>query len=231
MPTTSSPTSVRLSSESKPGPLVAWLSVAALFVASAFIGASSGQTDPNILYKYSFAVVSLVAYTFLLGLTLGLAIWLGRPLAVLGLRRFSWGWFWAAVGVIVAAAVLGALLEPILHAGEEQGLEPKAWDPDRAPAFVVNLTVAATIVPLAEELFFRGLGVSALLPLGGVAAVGITAFAFGLGHGILVALPVLVVFGAGLGWVRLRSGSVWPGVLAHGFYNGALLAYVYFDLT
>src|SRR5919108_2199110 len=231
MQTTSSPTSARLSSGSSSGPLVAWLSIAALFVGAAFVGASSEQTDPNILYKYTFALGSLAAYAVLVGITLGIAVWLGRPLDTLGMRRFSWAWFWAAVGVIVAVALLGAILEPILHAGEEQGLEPKAWDPDRAPAFVVNWAVAATLVPFAEELFFRGLGVCALLPIGGVAAVGITALAFGLGHGILVALPVLVVFGAGLGWVRLRSGSVWPGVLAHSLYNGALLTYVYVHLT
>jgi membrane protease YdiL (CAAX protease family) len=73
--------------------------------------------------------------------------------------------------------------------------------------------------------------VRALLPFGGLAAIGVTSLAFGLGHGLLVALPVLVVFGAGLGWVRIRSGSVWPGMLAHGLYNGAILLYVYLDLT
>ena len=92
-------------------------------------------------------------------------------------------------------------------------------------------SVAATLVPFAEELFFRGLGVRALLPLGSAAALAVTALAFGLGHGLFSALPVLVPFALALGWVRLRSDSVWPGVLAHGFYNGAALLYLYFDLT
>jgi membrane protease YdiL (CAAX protease family) len=34
-----------------------------------------------------------------------------------------------------------------------------------------------------------------------------------------------------LGWVRLRADSVWPGVLAHGFYNGSALLVVYFQLS
>jgi uncharacterized protein len=43
---------------------------------------------------------------------------------------------------------------------------------------------------------------------------------FGLVHGILGALPPLVLFGIGLAWVRLRSASLWPGVIGHVAYNG-----------
>jgi membrane protease YdiL (CAAX protease family) len=42
---------------------------------------------------------------------------------------------------------------------------------------------------------------------------------FGLAHGILVALPVLGFFGLALAWLRLRTGSVWPCVIAHAAYN------------
>lgn len=231
MQTTSSPTSPRLSTGSDSRALAAWVAVAAAFVALAFVGTSSGQTDPNILYKYSFAIGSTVAYAVLVGITFLIARWLGRPLAAVGLSSFAWRWVWIAIGLIVLVLLLGGLLEPVLHASEKQGLEPDVWRPGRAGAFAVNALVASTVVPFAEELFFRGLGVRALLPLGGVAAIALTALVFGLGHGILVALPVLVVFGAALAWVRLRSASVWPGILAHGFYNGSALLYLYFHLT
>jgi membrane protease YdiL (CAAX protease family) len=205
--------------------------VAALFAGLNFLAAGAGETDRNVLYKYSFVGSSLVGSAILVGVTLLIARWMGRPVAAIGLKGFEWRWLGAAAGVILAVAVLGVLLEPVLHAGEEQGFEPTAWDPDRVGAFALNAVLVATLAPFAEELFFRGLGVRALLPFGGLAAIGVSALAFGLGHGLLVALPVLVVFGAGLGWVRLRSGSVWPGMLAHGFYNGAILLYVYLDLT
>ena len=231
MQTTSSETSARLSTGSEQGALVAWLCVAALFAGLNFLAAGAGETDRNVLYKYSFAGSSLVGFAILVGVTLLIARWMERPVAAIGLKGFAWRWLGAAAGVILAVAILGVLLEPVLHAGEEQGFEPTAWDPDRAGAFALNAVLVATLAPFAEELFFRGLGVRALLPFGGLAAIGVSALAFGLGHGLLVALPVLVVFGVGLGWVRLRSGSVWPGVLAHGLYNGAILLYVYLDLT
>ncbi|HEY3068979.1 MAG TPA: type II CAAX endopeptidase family protein [Gaiellaceae bacterium] len=231
MQTTSSEISPRRSIASSQRALVAWSAVAIAFVALAFVGSSSGQIDPDILYKYSFAATSIVAYAILVGVTLFIARWLGRPLGAVGLVSFRWRWVWIAIGLIVLVLILAAALEPALHAGEKQGLEPDVWRPGRAGAFAVNALVASTVVPFAEELFFRGLGVRALLPLGGLAAVTVTALAFGLGHGIFVALPVLLPFGLALAWVRLRSGSVWPGMLAHGFYNGSALLYLYFHLT
>jgi membrane protease YdiL (CAAX protease family) len=86
-------------------------------------------------------------------------------------------------------------------------------------------------VPFTEELFFRGLGVRALSFVGGIAAVVVTGVVFGLSHGILGALPPLILFGVALGWVRLRSDSVWPGVIAHGFYNATGILIVYLQLA
>jgi membrane protease YdiL (CAAX protease family) len=221
----------RPSTGSSQAALAAWAALATLLIALGFVGASSGQTDRDVLYEYSFAVGSIVIYTILVGATLAIARWFGRPLSGLGLKRFKWKWVWTALGLILLTLFLAQALEPVLHAGEEQGFEPEDWRPDRAGAFALNASVAATVVPFAEELFFRGLGVRVLLPFGGLMAVVVTALAFGLGHGLLVALPVLVPFGLALGWVRWRADSVWPGVLAHGFYNGAALLYLYFHLT
>jgi membrane protease YdiL (CAAX protease family) len=231
MQPTSSEISSRPSSASSRYALVAWLFVAGIFVALAFAGTASSEVDPNVLYKYSFGVGSTVLYAIFVGVTLLIARWLGRPTEATGLTRFSWRWTGIAVGLIILVLFFGAALEPLLHAGEKQGLEPDVWRPDRAGAFAFNALVAATVVPFAEELFFRGLGVRAMLPVGGLAAVAITALAFGLGHGILAALPVLIPFGLILAWARLRSDSVWPGMVAHGLYNGSALLYVYFHLT
>src|SRR5919204_118108 len=101
MQTTSSETSARLSTGSSRNALVAWLCVAVAFVALGFVGASSGQTDPNVLYKYSFAVGSTVIYAVFVAITLVIANLIGSPTATAGLNRFSWRWVWIAVGLIV----------------------------------------------------------------------------------------------------------------------------------
>jgi membrane protease YdiL (CAAX protease family) len=231
MPTTSSETFARPSNASSRNALVAWLAIATLLVALGFLGTSTGQTDPDVLYEYSFAAGSTLIYAILVAVTFAVGhSFPGAPEA-LGLQRFKWSWVWRAIGLIVLVLALGVALEPLLHASEKQGFAPDAWRPDRAGAFAVNAVVASTVVPFAEELFFRGLGVRVLVPFGGFAAVGVTALAFGLGHGLLVALPVLVPFGLALGWVRWRSDSVWPGVIAHGSYNGIALLVLYLTLV
>jgi CAAX protease family protein len=215
----------------KQGAAIAWAAIAASLVVLGFLGAATGESDPDILYDYAFATGSVVIYGILVGITFAVAARLGNPFEAAGLKRFKWRWVGIAIGLIILVLIVGQLLEPLLHAGEKQGLEPDEWRPERARAFWLNAIVASTVVPFAEELFFRGVGVRVWLPLGGVTAVVITALAFGLAHGILAALPILVPFALVLGWVRWRSDSVWPGVIAHGFYNGSALLALYVTLT
>jgi membrane protease YdiL (CAAX protease family) len=231
MSTTSSATSRRPSSARNVSALAAWGVLTAVLIALAFAGRASGETDRDILYKWELALGTLVVYGVLVALTFAIGRAYEDALGALGLRRFDWRWVWIALGLIVIALVIGAALEPWLHGGREQGFSPERWRPGRATAFLVNGIVASTFVPFAEELFFRGLGVRVLSFLGGSVAIVLTALAFGLGHGILAALPPLVFFGLALGWVRLRSESVWPGILAHGAYNGVAILIVYFQLT
>ena len=133
--------------------------------------------------------------------------------------------------MILGVLIVSVLLEPLLHGGREQGLSPDEWQPEHARAFLLNGIIVSTVVPFTEELFFRGLGVRALQFLGGMSAVVMTGLVFGFSHGILAALPPLVLFGIVLGWVRLRSDSVWPGMFAHGFYNGVGILIVYLQLA
>jgi membrane protease YdiL (CAAX protease family) len=233
MLTISSPTSSKRSNGHSRTGLSAWLTIAAILIGLGFAGqaVSDGTGGSDLFYDYGLAVSSLVIYGILVGLTIWTATAYGNPFQALGLTVFSIKWAGVAVGLILLVLGLSFLLEPLLHAGEEQGYAPDVWRPERARAFFVNGVVAATMVPFAEELFFRGLGVRALAFFGSTAAIVGTALAFGLGHGILVALPVLVSFGVALAWVRLRSDSVWPGIVAHGLFNALAVVAVYADLT
>lgn len=80
---------------------------------------------------------------------------------------------------------------------------------------------------MIEELTFRGLGYSLLRPLGALTAILWVGIAFGLAHGLLEGLPILIVFGSGLAWLRERSDSVYPGMAVHATFNAiALIAAV-----
>ena len=113
------------------------------------------------------------------------------------------------------------------NATDEQGLVPDGWDSSRAGAFVAFFLVVTFLAPAVEELTYRGLGISLLLPWGSLPAIGVTGVLFGAAHGLLVALPVLTIFGIVVGWLRVRTDSVYPGMALHAAFNGiALIAAV-----
>lgn len=211
----------------RPGPVVAWSVLALVQVASGLVAfATRGDVDDsNPLFEIEFVATSVVVYTILILLTVGIAAGYSLDLRrTLGLRRFEPRWLGVAAGVIVASYAVGALTTVFGDPAEEQGLAPDRWEPGKAAVFAAAAVVVVLFVPLAEELFFRGLGVGVLAFAGPFVAISIPAISFALAHGIPLALPTLAVLGGGLAWIRYRSESVWPCFLAHAAWNGLALA-------
>lgn len=214
----------------RPGRLIAWLSFVLVIAAIGYAGqAADSEVPDDFVYRYSAAILGVVQFAIFFGVLLLIAI--GAPKRELfGLRRpASWpraiGYMAAALGVIWA---LSLALSPFLDAGEEQGLVPEEWDPDRLGAFLAFAAVATFAAPIVEELTFRGLGFALLEPYGKWTAILGTGILFGLWHGLIVALPVLAAFGVLLGWLRWRTGSVYPSILLHAIFNGIAIASVPF---
>ena len=110
--------------------------------------------------------------------------------------------------------------------GKEQGITNVPWEPAHAGAFAANLVLFAAIAPFVEELTFRGSGQSLLRFLGRWPSILIVGVAFGLAHGLVEALLVLVPFGIALAWLRDRTNSVLPGMLVHAFFNASALVLI-----
>jgi membrane protease YdiL (CAAX protease family) len=206
--------------------LVAWAIFVTILAALSYAAnlADSGNPPDDLLYRWSSAVGGLVQYAIILGIVLAIAR--GLAPATLGLvRPGSWRQATARiVTALVAIWAIGAVLNLFLQAGKEQGLVPKEWDPGRAAPFVANFIVVAAVAPVVEELTYRGLGFAAVRDtFGNGAAVVVTALAFGLAHGLFIALPVLTIFGLILAWVRLTTGSIYPTIALHALFNGVAL--------
>ena len=208
------------------GRLLGWCVLVGILISLSYAAqASDGVQEDDLLYQYSTAVAAVVQY----GIMLGLVLLLVRGLDVrdvLALRApESWGraalLLLGALGVIWA---IGAVLEVFLNAGEEQGLVPDEWDPDRAGAYAANFVVVALVAPAVEELLYRGLGFTAVNAFyGAVAAIVVTSLAFGLSHGLIEALPVLSIFGAILAYLRYKTNSIYPPMILHALFNAAAL--------
>lgn len=134
------------------------------------------------------------------------------------------------VGALAVAPVtlLGDLLAALggAQAGAGAGMAV-----GRDAALLVPLLLKSMLlVPLCEELFFRGYLLSVLAPYGRHAAVAATALVFALAHVGRGLLP-LALLGAVLSALALRTDSLLAPMLVHGLYNGAIVLISFSGLT
>ena len=118
-------------------------------------------------------------------------------------------------GYAIAAAWI-ALLEAWLGGVAVAPEHPSPW-------LVAVVVIGA---PLIEEWLGRGVLWQIVAPMAGErGAVVMTATLFALSHGLnggfVLEFPHRFAGGLLLGWLRLRSGSLLPGIVAHAVWNGA----------
>jgi len=103
--------------------------------------------------------------------------------------------------------------------------------------FAFTLAISINMLfTFGEEFGWRGYLLPRLAPLGGVPAAMITGIIWGLWHtpvivldgynylghpylGVAMTVLFTVALGMILAWLRFRSGSIWPPVLAHAAFN------------
>ena len=188
-----------------------------------------------------------------------LGIWPLRPAKrVVWMTVIAWlaPFFLIAASVLVAALCGWVQLDLVYFSGFAETLA--ATVPAGTPVPPVGLVIvsqlalipfaAATVnafVAFGEELGWRGFLVPALRPLGTWPALLISGAIWGVWHapiillgynfnryditGVLLMTAGCIVWGVLLGWLRLRSASVWPAVFAHGMMNAcaALVGLLY----
>ena len=131
-----------------------------------------------------------------------------------------------AVVLGLAAPLFGGWLTQLLAHGHAVTQNIQQLGADTPPAWrIVLVVVVVGVGPLVEELLFRGVLLSALWQRWQTGwAVTLSSLTFALVHlpGLpwqWFALPDLLLLALALAWLRLRSSSIWPGVLAHGVNN------------
>lgn len=190
---------------------------AALAVAIAFAGALFGIVVEAALASDDAGAVALGAIA-VFGAAFGsAAVMRGVRASLAGLPRWPW-WLAAAPAAAVSVAVGVGYVHLLLPARD--GL-------DDTPT--TALWIAAVVVaPIGEEWLCRGAAWHACRHLANARTTWLVtsilfAFLHGLGGLYLLELPHRVVAGLVFGWLRWRSGSLGPGILAHALHNTAAL--------
>ncbi|GAA3445595.1 abortive infection protein [Planomonospora venezuelensis] len=168
-------------------------------------------------------------------LALSALAWLGTPLLTAAAIALS-----AALGLLALDLDGLSLYRRTL----EQSAPGQGLPADPATLVAAQAAAAMTVAPLVnsvaafgEEWGWRGWLLPRLMPLGTARALLLSGVIWGAWHAPLTLLgynypdlgawaaPMFVIFcvayGALLGWLRLRTDSVWPAVVGHGALNAS----------
>jgi len=92
---------------------------------------------------------------------------------------------------------------------------------------ILALTVSV-FTPFAEEFLFRGFILTMLLKrYSPVVSIVISSFVFSIAH---EPIAMALAFGGGClyGWIRVKTGSIYPSMIAHAIWNGFITLVVIF---
>lgn len=126
---------------------------------------------------------------------------------------------------VLAVCPATLLRDAMLAAAGARGAAAGAAPAGVSALFLPQLLKSALLVPVCEELFFRGYLMGALDRFGRGRAIFSCALLFALAHGVadVPALLTRVLLGMLFGAVTLKTGSLLAPMLVHGCYNLALL--------
>ena len=165
-----------------------------------------------------------VALTSMIGSALTIALFMWRkwsPFSREYMQRRQWN-----VLVWTALMALG-IMAPMQLLNDLTGAQlPKAQKLLFEQLLGSNWAFLAVVVlvPIAEEMVFRGAVLRSLLNHFGRKghwwAIGFSAVLFGVAHGNMAQFVNAFIMGLVLGWLYWRSGSIVPGFVFHAVNNG-----------
>jgi hypothetical protein len=165
-------------------------------------------------------LVTVSAVSALGAVAIALSLRVRRPAAV-GLVRPQLRTVALGVGLGIVVWLLSRVLIVVYVQVTGDSSDPQAdltlFSGPVAAALV--LVIGGLVVPLGEELLFRGLGYGVLRRVGRVVAVLLTAAIFALAHGLNVVFAAAFVLGVVNAVLYERTGSIWPPVAAHATFN------------
>lgn len=180
----------------------------------------------------------IMKWTLALGYLLISIVYFGKHYVDLSFGYIEQRMAWPAVGmsVLVALAYMFvsffviSMLDIYFFMEESESLNKS--DPNLFLG-IAGILHSCIIVPIVEEIGFRGIFLAGLLKsrCRPWLAILITAIVFALFHMSLVKIISTFGFGIIIGWLYWRTGSIIPGIVIHIVNNSLCIVFAFIDLS
>ncbi len=131
--------------------------------------------------------------------------------------------YFIAIGVCMAANYVSDIVQRIFSIFGLQPIMPDIYVP-KDPANIIIFFIAIAVIPaIVEEFATRVVLLNSLKKWGEKFAIIISATVFGLMHGNFVQIPFAFVVGLMLGYLAVKTGTIWLSMLVH-FSNNFISA-------
>lgn len=123
-------------------------------------------------------------------------------------------------GCVMLANIFSSYITYFISLIGYELISPDIEMPDGVLGFAVTMLKICILTAVVEEFCLRGHVMGNLRRYGDVFAVVMSAAVFGLMHGNLIQVPFAMFSGIALGIFSIKTGSIWPAIMAHGINNG-----------
>jgi hypothetical protein len=127
----------------------------------------------------------------------------------------------------MAANMVTSYLIVFLSAFGVELSSPELGNPSGVSGFILSILRVSVIAGLVEEISFRGCAMQPLRKYGDGFAIAMAACAFGLMHCNLIQAPFALIVGLGLGYIAVKTDSLWLPIIVHALNNFISTAFSY----
>ena len=192
----------------------------------------------GVFLGHIFKSEEIMKWTLALGYLLISIVYLGKHYVDLSFGCIERRMLWPAVGMSVLVAVANlfvtffvvSMLDSYLFMEESESLNQTGPNLFSGIAGILHSCI---IVPIVEEIGFRGIFLAGLLKsrCRPWLAILITGIGFALFHMSFVKIISTLGFGIIIGWLYWRTGSIIPGIIIHIVNNSLCIVFAFIDLS
>lgn len=133
----------------------------------------------------------------------------------------------AGVGLCMLGNIVNSYITMFFDSFNVELTAPDIPMAEGVSGIILTFFRVAITAAVVEEIAFRGYVMGSLRRYGDSFAIAVSAFVFAAIHGNMVQAPFALMAGFALGYLSVKTGTIWTGIIIHAI-NNSISAIVYY---